>query len=238
MKHIVLIKSSNPGKFNYAKFGNYKNRKGKLIELIDPNGLVVSGWEMHQAVVPLDINDEDDRRIYEFLKDHPMMGGKFTLEDISAQENKAAEEALAKADSVPAAAGLSKKEIENLCRLIGLSGDWDDNVRKAKIISYASDNPVKFLEYLNDADAPYKVFIKECLEKKVFTFINGTYKYGSTNIGLSEDQAVMWLKDNSDIYALLKNQLRGNLPKTKQEVVLEELSDDVIEDIKKETGVK
>ena len=48
----------------------------------------------------------------------------------------------------------------------------------------------------------------------------------------------MWLKDNSDIYALLKNQLRGNLPKTKQEVVLEELSDDVIEDIKKETGVK
>ena len=73
---------------------------------------------------------------------------------------------------------------------------------------------------------------------KVFTFINGTYKYGSTNIGLSEDQAVMWLKDNSDIYALLKNQLRGNLPKTKQEVVLEELSDDVIEDIKKETGVK
>ena len=151
MKHIVLIKSSNPGKFNYAKFGNYKNRKGKLIELIDPNGLVVSGWEMHQAVVPLDINDEDDRRIYEFLKDHPMMGGKFTLEDISAQENKAAEEALAKADSVTAAAGLSKKEIENLCRLIGLSGDWDDNVRKAKIISYASDNPVKFLEYLNDA---------------------------------------------------------------------------------------
>ena len=237
-KHIVLVKARNVEKFNYVKFGNYKDERGKNRILIDPNGEEVAGYEMFHAVKSLDINDEDDRRIYEFLKDHPMMGGKFTLEDISAQENKAAEEALAKADSVTAAAGLSKKEIENLCRLIGLSGDWDDNVRKAKIISYASDNPVKFLEYLNDADAPYKVFIKECLEKKVFTFINGTYKYGSTNIGLSEDQAVMWLKDNSDIYALLKNQLRGNLPKTKEEVVLEELSDDVIEDIKKETGVK
>ena len=216
MKHVVLIKAANPGKFNYAKFGTYKNRKGKLITLIDPNGLETTGWEMFQAVVPLDINDEDDRRVYEFLKDHPMMSGKYIMEDISEQENKAAEVALAKADSVTAAASLSKKEIENLCRLIGLNGDWDDNIRKAKIIGYASDNPLKFIEYLNDADAPYKVFIKVCIEKQIFSFVNGTYKYGSTNIGLSEDQAIMWLKDNSDIYALLKNQLRGNAP---QEVV-------------------
>ena len=56
---------------------------------------------------------------------------------------------------------LSKKEIDNLCRLIGLNGDWDDNIRKAKIISYASDNPQRFLDYLNDADAPIKLFIKD-----------------------------------------------------------------------------
>ena len=28
-------------------------------------------------------------------------------------------------------------------------------------------------------------------------------------IGVSEDQVIKWLKDNKDIFALLKNQLRG-----------------------------
>ena len=28
-RHVVLIKSNNPSKFNYCKFGNYKDSKGK-----------------------------------------------------------------------------------------------------------------------------------------------------------------------------------------------------------------
>ena len=82
MKHIVLIKSNNPGKFNYCKFGNYKDREGRLKELIDINGHKVSGFEMFQAVVSLDITKEYDKRLYEFLKDHPLIKGKFTIEDI------------------------------------------------------------------------------------------------------------------------------------------------------------
>jgi len=221
MKHVVLIKSNQPSKFNYCKFGTYKNKKGKIMELIDPNGIALTGYEMFQAVVSLDINDEDDRRIYDFLKDHPLIHRGFTLEDISAQENAQAEVALAKADSVTAAATLSKKEIDNLCRLIGLNGDWDDNIRKAKIISYASDNPQRFLDYLNDADAPIKLFIKDCLDANIFLKVNGVYKYGTSSIGLNEDQAILWVKDNADIHALLKNQLRGN---STEEVVVENLT--------------
>ena len=41
--------------------------------------------------------------------------------------------------------------------------------------------------------------------------VNGVYKYGSETIGLTQDQAIVWLKDNADIYALLKNELRGNV---------------------------
>ena len=213
MKHVVLIKSTQPSKFNYCKFGTYKNRKGKIIELIDPNGIKTTGYEMFQAVLSLDINDEEDKKVYEFLKDHPLINKGFVIEDMSAKENAQAEIALAKADSVTAAAMLSKKEIENICRLIGLNGDWDDNIRKAKVISFASDSPKRFLEYLNDADAPFKIFIKNCIDKNIFERVNGVYKYGSTTIGLTEDQSIMWLKDNADIMALLKNQLRGNEPK-------------------------
>ena len=67
MRHVVLIKSNNPAKFNYCKFGTYKDRKGKIVKLVDPNGLEVSGFEMNHAVLSLDINNEDDKRVYEFL---------------------------------------------------------------------------------------------------------------------------------------------------------------------------
>tara|TARA_R110000824_G_scaffold67836_6_gene175646 strand:- start:29080 stop:29760 length:681 start_codon:yes stop_codon:yes gene_type:complete len=211
MKHVVIIKSRKPSAFNYCKFGTYKNKKGKLIELVDPNGITTTGYEMFQAVLSLDLNDEDDKRVFDFLKDHPLIMKGFSIEDMSEKENKQAELALAKADSVTAAATLSKKEIENLCRLIGLNGDWDDNIRKAKVISFASDNPTRFLDYLNDADASFKIFIKNCIDADVFSRVNGVYKYGTTTIGLTEDQSIMWLKDNADIMALLKNQLRGNV---------------------------
>lgn len=210
MKHVVLIKSKKPSKFNYCKFGTYKNSKGKIIELIDPNGNVTTGYEMFNAVVSLDIKDEDDNRIYEFLKNHPLISKGFVIEDLFEKESNQAEVALAKADSVTAAANLSKKEIENLCRLIGLNGDWDDNVRKAKVISYASDNPKRFLDYLNDVDAPFRIFIKDAIDANIFSKVNGVYKYGTSSIGLTEDQSIQWLKDNADIHALLKNQLRGN----------------------------
>ena len=72
MRHVVIIKSNNPSKFNYCKFGNYKDREGRIRELVDINGITVSGFEMFQAVVSLDINKDHDRRLYEFLKDHPL----------------------------------------------------------------------------------------------------------------------------------------------------------------------
>ena len=39
MKHIVLIKARKPEKFNYCKFGTYKDKRGKIQKLIDINGL-------------------------------------------------------------------------------------------------------------------------------------------------------------------------------------------------------
>lgn len=49
-------------------------------------------------------------KVYEFLKDHPLINKGFVIEDMSAKENAQAEIALAKADSVTAAAMLSKKK--------------------------------------------------------------------------------------------------------------------------------
>ena len=159
-KHIVLVKARNVEKFNYVKFGNYKDERGKNRILIDPNGEEVAGYEMFHAVKSLDINDEDDKRIYEFLKDHPLIkgGGKFVVQDMRAEQEKAAEDSIESAKAITTASQLNINELKNLSVLMGLSPNLDDMMLKAKIIQFASDNATKFLATLNDVDKEHRVF--------------------------------------------------------------------------------
>ena len=222
MRHVVLIKSNNPEKFNYCKFGTYKDRKGKIIKLIDPNGLDATGFEMNNAVLSLDINNEDDKRVYEFLKDHPLIS-KFTIDDMRATEEKSAETALKSAEAITVASKLNFNEIRDLALLMGVGLDLDDMLVKAKVIQYANTSPENFLSLLNDIDREHRVFLKKALDKDVLNKVNGVWKHGTNNIGLTDDQVIIWLKDNADVYALLKHQLR-----TGKEVVLEDTKKEVV----------
>ena len=227
-KHIVLIKSNKPDKFNYCKFGNYKDKKGRNINLVDINDQMTDGYEMVQAVLSLDINDKQDNRIYMFLKDHPLIS-KFTIEDLNENEQKNAEGALKSAEAITKATDLSNNAMKDLAILMGMDSDLDETMLKAKIIQFANNSPEKFLSLTDDIDQEYRVFLKKAENKKVLTRVNGVWKHGSLNIGLSDDQAIVWLKDNADVYALLRKQLRtGKVENIAEEpVAVEEMVGEV-----------
>ena len=223
-KHIVLIKSKNPAKFNYCKFGNYKDKEGRLKELFDINGQKITGYEMFHAVVSLDINNEYDKTLYEFLKDHPLIRGKFDIEDLRANEEKNAEGALKSAEAITKATELTMNAMKDLAILMGIDSDIDDIMLKAKIIQFANQTPDKFLSLTNDIDQEYRIFLKKALTKDVLTKVNGVWKHGSVNIGLADEQAIVWLKENADIYALLRRHLRTGKPAVEEVPVVEEVA--------------
>ena len=223
-----MIQANNVAKFNYCKFGNYKSTRGKNIVLIDPNGDVVNGYEMHQPIVSLDINDEDDRRIYEFLKDHPLIKGKFTINDMRATEEKNAELSLLKAEAITTASAIEDRDLKDYAMLMNISTDIDNKLIKAKIIQFSNDNPTKFLETASDADKMHRVFLKKALAKKALTKVNGVWKHNSMSIGLTDDAAIVWLKDNGDMYAILKNQVRGNTSTQQEDIVVADTKNDNI----------
>ena len=246
-KHIVLIKSNNPSKFNYCKFGNYKDSKGRNVNLVDVNDQMTDGYEMFQAVLSLDIKQKQDSRVYEFLKAHPLLRGKFTIEDLRANEEKNAEGALKSAEAITKATDLSNNAMKDLAILMGMDSDLDDTMLKAKIIQFANTSPDKFLSLTDDIDQEYRVFLKKAENKKVLTRINGVWKNGSLNIGLSDEQAIVWLKDNANIYALLRKQVRtGKVEEIIEEPVIEEemvtdakpttISSSAINQMEQETG--
>ena len=212
MRHVVLIKATNTKKFNYCKFGNYKDEKGKLHELVDPNGITLTGYEMTNPVLSLDINDEDSKRVYEFLKGHPLLMGKFEIEDLRANDEKNAEGALKSAEAITKATELTINAMKDLAILMGMDSDIEDTMLKAKIIQFANSSPDKFLSLTNDIDQEYRIFLKKAVAKNVLTKVNGVWKHGSVNIGLADEQAIVWLKENADIYALLRRQLRTGKP--------------------------
>ena len=219
MKHVVLIKANKPEKFNYCKFGNYKDVRGKNVELVDINVNKVSGWEMFQPVVSLDINETYDKRVYEFLQDHPLIKGNFIIDDLRDNEQKQAEIALKSAEAITTASSLSDKEMSDVSILLGFNPNLDSLMLKANIIKFANSSPDKFLSLLNDMDKEHRIFLKKALEKGVLSKPNGVWKHGTLNVGLTDDQAIVWLKDNADVYALLKHQLRtGKIEKVEEEV--------------------
>jgi hypothetical protein len=222
MKHIVLIKARKPEKFNYCKFGTYKDKRGKIQKLIDINGLETTGYEMFSAVVSLNINDEYDKSVYEFLKDHPLIK-KFIVEDVSATERQNAETSILSAQAVTTASQLKEQELKDFALLLGLDSTQQEMLLRAKIIQHASTKPAKFLEQLNDIDKEHRIFLKKAFNEKLLTKVNGVWKHNTLNIGMTDDQAIVWLKDNGDTYALLKHQLRTGVTPVEETIELEEV---------------
>jgi len=223
-RHVVLIKSNNPSKFNYCKFGNYKDKKGRNVNLVDVNDQMTDGYEMFQAVLSLNINEKQDKRVYEFLKGHPLLHGRFTIEDLKANEEKNAEGALKSAEAITKATDLTMNAMKDLAVLMGMDSDIEDTMLKAKIIQFANKSPEEFLSLTNDIDQEYRIFLKKALAKDVLTKVNGVWKHGSINIGLADEQAIVWLKENADLYALLRRQLRTGKPAVEEVPVVEEVA--------------
>ena len=61
-----------------------------------------------------------------------------------------------------------------------------------------------------DEDKTYRSFVIKAQEAKIIKWENEVFKYGTQSVGISEEQVIQWLKDNKDIFALLKNQMNGN----------------------------
>ena len=195
MRHIVLIKSRKPDKFNYCKFGSYKNKEGRLLELVDIN-------------------------------DHPLIKGKFTVEDVSAKEQEVAEQSIKSAEAITIASKLTEQSMRDLALLMGIDSDQQEMLLRAKIIQFSNQDPTTFLSHLDDIDKEHRIFLKKAIAKEILTKVNGVWKHNTLNIGLTEDQAIVWLKENGDTYALLKHQLRtGKVKQVEKKVKLEKVKE-------------
>jgi len=219
MKHPVIVRARKSKRFIYLNLGSsYKDRKdkGKRKVLYDINGEEQT-FIMRSPAVVFDISDEFDLQRYTWLKNYPNINQKLTFEDTIEQEMVSTEKMVESAEAIQIAVAMADKEVLDFCKLTGIrTKDNSIEFVKAQVIKMANDDPNKFSRIINDRDKDYRVFIENAIDTKIINFVNGTYKYNTETIGLTEDQVVLWLKDNKDIHALLRKELSGNKTKAKK----------------------
>lgn len=214
-KNLIIYKHKTKSKLHMCSFGkSYKDKYGKLKTLLDVNGLE-RGFTVRNSSFVLRKDVENDAILDEWLSTHPDILNQWVRTDVVEKEKKETEETLNSAQAIIEAAKMNVKSVIDFAKLSKMNLNSDTEVLRAKIIKIAQESPEKFMEVHFDPEKDYRVFIVDALKSKNLTYKNSTFMYGKQAIGTNEEQVIVWLKDNKDIFALIKHELRGET-KTKK----------------------
>ena len=218
IKNMITYKHKRyPRLRNFVLAGAYKDKFGVIKKLLDVNGLE-RDWAINSSTFVLNKSIKNDAIADEWLQGHPDIVSDWIRTDLIEKEKQETEDTLNSAQAIIEAAKMNVKDVIDFDKLSKMNLNSDTEVLRAKIIKLAQEDPSKFMEVHFDPEKDYRVFIVDALKSKNLSYKNSTFMYGKQAIGTNEEQVIVWLKDNKDIFALIKHELRGEEPKKTKKV--------------------
>jgi len=221
-KNLIIYKHSKFGRISNFNFGGqYKDNTGRIHQLKDINGLETV-FVTNQASFILNKDLEGDMLTDTWLSKHPEIITHWIRTDVEQKEQIETKETLDSAQAIIEAAKMNVEDVITFAKLSKMNIKSNTDVLRAKIIKMAQDNPQKFMEAHFDPEKDYRVFIIDALKSKNLSYKNSTFMYNKEAIGTNEEQVIVWLKENKDIFALIKHELRGDKPTTKKKTTVKQ----------------
>jgi len=218
-KNLIHYKHNKYKKISNFNFGSaYKDKTGRLHKLLDINGLEQQ-FVTSSASFILNKSIESDCITDDWLKNHPSIIAAWTRTDMQEKEQKDTKETLTSAQAIIEAAKMTDADVKIFAQLSRFNMNADIDVLRAKTIQVAQTNHEGFMSLHFDPEKTLRVFILDALKAKKLKYKNETFFYGKEAIGTNEEQVIVWLKDNKDILAILKHEIRGEKPKAKNKKV-------------------
>jgi len=215
-KNLIIYKHNKFNRISNFNFGSsYKDKTGRLHELKDINGLEQQ-FVTSRASFVLNTSIEGDVLTDTWLKNHPSIASAWTRTDVEAKEVEDTKATLDSAQAIIEAAKMNVDDVMTFAKLSRMNLNSNTDVLRAKIIKVAQDTPEGFMDRHFDPEKDYRVFIIDALKSKNLSYKNSTFMYGKQAIGTNEEQVIVWLKDNKDIFALIKHELRGDVEEVKK----------------------
>ena len=208
-KNLIHYKHNKYKKISNFNFGSaYKDKTGRLHNLKDVNGLD-NQFVTSSASFILNRSLEGDCITDDWLKNHPSIISTWTRTDIQEKEAIDTKETLTSAQAIIEAAKMTDADVKTFAQLSRFNMNASVDVLRAKAIKVAQENHEKFMSIHFDPEKNLRVFILDALKAKKLKYKNETFYYGKEAVGTNEEQVLVWLKDNKDILAILKHEIRG-----------------------------
>tara|TARA_R100000541_G_scaffold15664_1_gene25042 strand:+ start:828 stop:1499 length:672 start_codon:yes stop_codon:yes gene_type:complete len=208
-KNLIHYKHKKYKKISNFNFGSaYKDKTGRLHNLKDVNGLD-NQFVTSSASFILNRSIEGDCITDDWLKNHPSIIATWSRVDIQQKEELDTKETLTSAQAIIEAAKMSDADVKTFAQLSRFNINANVDVLRAKAIKVAQENHEKFMSIHFDPEKNLRVFILDALKAKKLKYKNETFYYGKEAVGTNEEQVLVWLKDNKDILAILKHEIRG-----------------------------
>tara|TARA_R110000822_G_scaffold108795_2_gene238418 strand:- start:181 stop:858 length:678 start_codon:yes stop_codon:yes gene_type:complete len=221
-KNLIIYKHNKFDRINNFNFGGqYKDNTGLIHQLKDINGLETV-FITNKASFILNKNMQGDVLTDAWLSGHPEILTHWSRTDIEEKEQADTKETLDSAQAIIEAAKMNVDDVVTFAKLSKMNTKSNTDVLRAKIIKIAQDSPEKFMDMHFDPEKDYRVFIIDSLKSKNLSYKNSTFMYGKEAIGTNEEQVIVWLKENKDIFALIKHELRGDKPQTKKKTTVKQ----------------
>lgn len=208
-KNLIHYKHNKYKKISNFNFGSaYKDKTGRLHNLKDVNGLD-NQFVTSSASFILNRSIEGDCITDDWLKNHPSIIATWSRVDIQEKEELDTKETLTSAQAIIEAAKMTDADVKTFAQLSRFNVNASVDVLRAKAIKVAQENHEKFMSIHFDPEKNLRVFILDALKAKKLKYKNETFYYGKEAVGTNEEQVLVWLKDNKDILAILKHEIRG-----------------------------
>jgi hypothetical protein len=208
---VVRLELTEPKKTGTIRVRNYTDREGNLRELKDKNG--------NQRVViireqkKLYLSDDNDRLLYEHLKDHPVyvLGSDACIRLVNTEE-----QAVDDIDRVELAIdakniikALDSEGLRNFGRVLNIDfkDTTTDAVLKSIMYDEAEEDPEEVLKAWSNPDRETQVLIYNAIEKKVIIKEKGAYRYDGMILGNNFEDCVVWLKQNEQVLPGLRKKV-------------------------------
>ena len=208
----VEIRLKDPKRTGTITVRGYTGKDGQYRPLVDKHGN--ERIKKFIRTVYLNMENEDDRLLYEHTRLHPLyIEGPRPVLIVVNHENDADAYVAQKDNEAKAMDVIQKLEgadLKDFARilLIKVKPGSSDKVIKRNIYDLAEEDPGLILNEWNDNTREFKVIIRKGIEKKMFEVKHGRYMHNGEMMGTTFEQAVDWLNDHDGLIPSMRKQLK------------------------------
>jgi hypothetical protein len=208
---VVRLELVEPKKTGTIRVRDYTDRDGNLRELKDRNGnsRVVIVREQKK----LFMSNENDKLLYEHLKDHPVyvLGSDACIRLVNTEEQATddIDRVELAIDAKNIVKALDEEGLRNFGRVlnIGFNNTTTSAVLKSIMYDKCENDPIAVLDAWENPDREVQVLVYNAMDKNVIVKEKGVYRYDGMILGNGFEDCVVWLKQNEQVLPGLRKKV-------------------------------